>query len=145
MTIKSPQQPAEWASYFQLRWEILRAPWGQAIGSEKDELDNDQHSFHAMALNTNNDIVGVARLHLLADSTAQLRFMAVNKISQGSGVGSLIINYLEDIAKAKHSKRIILQARENAVLFYEKHGYKIKEKSFLMYNQIQHYLMEKDL
>jgi hypothetical protein len=38
-----------------------------------------------------------------------------------------------------------LQARENAVGFYKRCGYAVKEKSYLMWEVIQHYLMEKEL
>ncbi|MEJ2362384.1 MAG: thioesterase, partial [Gammaproteobacteria bacterium] len=38
-TYKSPQTKQEWQAYFDLRWRILRAPWQQARGSERDDLE----------------------------------------------------------------------------------------------------------
>ena len=38
MIIRSPSQTSEYNAYYSLRWQVLRAPWKQAKGSEKDEL-----------------------------------------------------------------------------------------------------------
>lgn len=40
---------------------------------------------------------------------------------------------------------IELQSRENAVEFYKSCGYDIKEKSFKLWDVIQHYLMIKTI
>ena len=40
---------------------------------------------------------------------------------------------------------VILQARQDAVPFYEHHGYNVVEKTFLLFDEIQHYLMRKEL
>jgi predicted GNAT family N-acyltransferase len=145
MILKSPENAEEWEAYFQLRWRILRAPWHQIRGSEKDEAEYDDKTFHAMALDNDRNVLGVARLHLLNENIAQIRYMAVAENAQGLGIGSKLINHLENIAKAKNTKKVILQARENAVDFYIKQNYVVVEKSFLMYNKIQHFLMEKEI
>jgi N-acetylglutamate synthase-like GNAT family acetyltransferase len=145
MIIKSPESPEEWTKYFDIRWQVLRAPWQQPRGSEKDEIEFHDTTFHAMAIYNNNEIIGVARLHLLENNEAQIRFMAIDKNFQGKGTGKILIDYLEKIAKINNVNKILLQARENALVFYEKQNYRIKEKTFIMYNQIQHYLMEKHL
>ena len=55
------------------------------------------------------------------------------------------LNHLESYAIQNKVCKIILNARENAVDFYIKNGYKINEKSHLLFNKIQHWLMNKDL
>lgn len=145
MIIRSPESENEWEAYFMLRWLILRAPWNQARGTEKDETEFNANTFHAMAISNQGDILGVARLHFLDDSTAQIRYMAVSENAQGTGLGSKLIQYLEHIAQSKNIKHIMLQARENAVKFYLNNNYIVKEKSFLLYDQIQHFLMEKNI
>jgi hypothetical protein len=52
---------------------------------------------------------------------------------------------MEEIARNKGASSMILQARENAVKFYESCGYRIVEKTFLMWGEIQHYLMSRPL
>jgi predicted GNAT family N-acyltransferase len=143
INIKSPENEVEWNGYFELRWLVLRSPWKQPKGTEKDNIEFEKNTFHAMAYSQNNEIVGVARLNLLPNNDAQVRFMAVANNQQGKGVGSKLLEYLEKIAKAKGAKTIILQAREPAIDFYKKHHYQIEEKTFLLYNQIQHFLMVK--
>ena len=56
-----------------------------------------------------------------------------------------MVKALDNIAREKGSRKIILQSRKNAVKFYETNGYKIIEKSYLLFDEIQHWLMEKEL
>ena len=37
--IRAQSSQDEWDAYFRLRWECLREPWGQPLGSERDELE----------------------------------------------------------------------------------------------------------
>jgi GNAT superfamily N-acetyltransferase len=71
--------------------------------------------------------------------------MAVNEAFQGKGVGKALIKFLENRAVTMGIGTIILQARENAVNFYLSQGYSVVEKTFLLYDSIQHYLMQKNL
>ena len=142
MEVIQPQSPEEFENYYNLRWEVLRKPWGKPRGSEQDE---DEHrSVHAMIC-MNGEVVAVGRLHFNSPAEAQIRYMAVREDVRGKGVGEKILSYLESVAKQRAATLIILQARENAVKFYERNGYSIKEKSFLLWDEIQHYLMEKAL
>lgn len=142
ITIRMPETQQEWDNYFHLRWEILRKPWGKALGTEQDDCEH--NSIHAMAL-FDGKIIGVGRLNLLENNVAQIRFMAVNKSSQKAGTGSAILHYLEDKAIEHKCLKICLHARELAVQFYAKNNYIKIEKTFLLYDTIQHYLMEKKL
>lgn len=143
ITIKEPQTSKEFEAYYLLRFEVLRKPWNQPLGSEKD--NNEDISTHIMACDQNNTILGVCRLQLNSATEAQLRFMGVKENTQGLGIGKKLITYAEQKAKQQGTSKVILQAREIAVEFYKKCGYSVVEKSFLMWNEIQHYLMEKKL
>lgn len=138
-----PQTPKEFEAYYLLRYEILRKPWNKPFGSEKDEQEDE--SIHMMACDENRNILGVCRLQFNSANEAQLRYMAVKEGTQGLGIGKKLIEYAEDKAKEKCAKKMILQSREIAIGFYEKCGFKIVEKSYLMWGEIQHYLMEKEL
>ena len=46
-------------------------------------------------------------------------------------------------AKSKGKKKVILHSRENTVDFYKKNGFSLIKKSHIIFNSIQHYLMEK--
>ncbi len=141
--ISEPQTPQEFEAYYLVRFEVLRKPWDKPVGSEKDELE--EQCIHIFARNENNAVLGVCRMQFNSDHEAQLRYMAVTDAAQGKGVGKMLIQYLEKKAKSAGITIVVLHSREKAVDFYKKCGYTIVEKSYLMWNQIQHYLMKKEL
>jgi N-acetylglutamate synthase-like GNAT family acetyltransferase len=142
--IIEPSTSEEFKKYYNLRYEVLRKPWFQPKGSERDE--EEETSLHRMIIDEpNGKAVAVGRLQFNNIEEAQIRYMAVSDDYQGMGYGSKMVNVLDDIAREKGSRKIILQSRGNAVKFYEKNGYKIIEKSYLLFDEIQHWLMEKEL
>ena len=141
--IKQPQNQQEFDAYFNLRWRILRAPWNQPEGSEKDEIEDQCH--HIIAYDESNTAVGVGRLQFNSEDEAQVRYMAVEPRHASQGVGKIIIDALEKHAAEKNRTCIILNAREPVVGFYEKIGYKVIEKSYVLFDCIQHYKMHKSL
>jgi predicted GNAT family N-acyltransferase len=138
--VEQPFTKEDFELYNQLRYEVLRKPWGQPQGSESDETDT--ASIHAF-IKEDNKAIACGRLLLIDNTTAQIRTMAVHPNYQGKGLGRLVIHYLEDIAQKNNRTKIILHARESAVKFYENCGYGVKETSYLLFGEIQHYLMEK--
>lgn len=143
MIVTSPQSQQDFDKYYQLRWEILRKPWGQPKGSEVTKDEN--ACIHAMVLAVSGEITGVARLQFNSPTTAQIRFVAVANEAQGKGVGKMLMDYLESIAKEEGATEVILDARDNAVPFYTKLNYQITEKTYLLFGEIQHYRMRKML
>ena len=141
--IRSPQNDTEWEAYFELRYNILRAPWGQAKGSEQT-TDEAQHQ-HFAYFDDANQIIGVGRLDQTAPHVGQVRFMAVETNQQGNGIGKAIMDEIEAVCKTKGYLQIILHAREVALQFYQKLGYQMVEPSHLLFGEIQHYLMQKTL
>lgn len=141
--IKEPQTPIEFEAYYLLRYELLRKPWKKEKGSEKDEIENECR--HLMATDENGNIIGVCRLQFNSNTEAQIRYMAVSESYQGLGVGKKLIAYAEIIAKERGNKEIVLQSRSSAVNFYKKCGYTLIEESYLMWGEIQHYLMKKTI
>ena len=143
LKIIEPRSVEEFESYFQLRWEILRKPWGQPKGSERDKSDST--GINRMVLDEKDHPIGVGMLLINSVREAQIRYMAVSKNCQGMKVGTLLMDCLESIACEHKCSHIILQSRENAVKFYEKSGFKVVEKSYLLFGEIQHFLMQKFL
>ena len=138
--IRRPNSPEEWDSYFNLLYEVLRAPWNQPRGSERNEGDASAEHF---AFFENEQIIGVGRLDFTENLGSQIRFMAVDDRYQGKGIGRLLMEHMEETARNKGCKETILHAREIALPFYEKLGYRSIEKSHLLFGEIQHYLMNK--
>ena len=101
--------------------------------------------FHVMAVNDNNKIIGVARLQFNSNNEAQIRYMAIDNSFQRQGIGRELVKTLEQYAKKTNHKNIVLDAREAAVTFYKKLGYKVINKSYLLFDEIQHFRMTKIL
>lgn len=141
--IRTPKTTAEWDAYYQLRFEILRAPWGQALGSEK--TDGETAHQHFAYFNDQQQIIGVIRLDNCAAQTGQIRFMAVADAAQRSGIGRLLMQFVEEKAREQKLNKMILHAREQALPFYRKLGYQYLERSHLLFGEIQHHLMFKEI
>ena len=142
MIIRSPLHKHEYDAYYTLRWQVLRAPWGQDKNSEKDELEDD--AIHRIAI-VEQQIIAAGRLHFVDKTTAQIRYMAISGSLQNQGIGKLMVQSLEKATKEKNIQLITLHAREAVVNFYKKQGYQLLEKSHLLFNEIQHYKMQKVL
>lgn len=126
-----------------LRYEILRAPWEQPYESSRDELE--ERSVNAYIEDGAGNVIACGRLQEVDRKTGQVRYMAVADEWQGKGLGALILQHLENRGAALGFEVILLQARENAVGFYSAHGYAVKDKTFLLWGKIQHFLMTKTL
>lgn len=142
MLVEEPQSREDFEKYYALRYAVLRRPWGQPAGSERDgEEDTSIHAF----IRENDAVLAVGRLQYVNESTSQVRYMAVDPRQQGRGLGKAVLGYLEKKSKADGRNQIVLHARESALLFYASCGYRIKEKSHLLWGEVQHWLMEKQL
>ena len=142
-TLAEPRTAQEWESYFDLRWRVLREPWDQPRGSERDDFD--AKSFHLMLRDSSGAVVAVGRLHLNSPSEAQVRYMAVDEGLRGRGLGGQILSGLEDHARAQRVTAMVLNARDNAVNFYRRHGYSVKGPADTLFGQVRHLRMRKDL
>jgi len=78
------------------------------------------------------------------EDTLKLRQMAVLDNLQGKGIGASIMNFAENLARDKGYKKIMMHARDTAIGFYEKLGYKITSDEFIEVN-VPHHVMEKIL
>ena len=140
--IRCPNTEIEWEEYYDLRYRILREPWKQPRGSERNE--GDSTGIH-LAYFDQGKITGIIRLDQSDEFIGQIRFMAVESKMQGKGIGEKLMREMEKNAFNRGDKKIILHAREVALGFYEKLGYKLIKKSHNLFEAIQHYLMEKEL
>ena len=139
----SPSNKSEFEKYYYFRWEYLRKDLNQEFGSERDDTEN--ISIHRMIKNNNGEIIGIGRLHKVSSDTHQVRYFAVHKDYRRVGLGTYLMKDLEKIALKNKSDYIMLNARENALNFYEKLNYKIIKKTNLLFGKIQHYEMMKKI
>lgn len=139
----SPQTEAEWDSYFDLRWRVLRAPWDQPRGSEKD--DREETSEHLMIVGPDSRPLAIGRLQFNTAAEAQVRFMAVEPQAQGQGLGGCILREFEKRARAAGASSIVLNARDDAQRFYQRHGFAAVGAAPTIFDAVKHVRMRKDL
>ena len=138
--IRTPITPKEWEQYYGLRYDVLRKPLNQPFGSERN--DGDLTGKH-YALYEDGMLRAIARLDKVDETAGQARFVAVDTVAQGKGYGKMIMEAVEGKSKARGDQKMILHARDYALQFYLRLGYTEIEKSYKLFDVLQHYLMEK--
>lgn len=145
LSFSQPRSAAEWEAMYDLRYRVLRAPWGQPRGSERAPDDTAPATCTVLAFTPEGRLVATGRLHSVAEGEGQLRFMAVEPDLQRQGVGQRLLNALEAAARQRGLRRLRLDAREAAVPFYERAGYHVVAPGHLLFGLIPHWQMVKDL
>lgn len=143
MEVRSPRSEEEFARLYQLRWEVLRAPWGEPPGSERD--DADATADHAYIQTADGQPLAAGRLHFNTPEEAQIRYMAVAEAARGQGLGRRIVEYLEAIARGRGARTIILNARDEVSGFYTIMGYEIVGAGPTLFGAVTHVRMRKRL
>ncbi len=140
--LREPKGKDEWEAYYDLRYRILRKPWSQPYSSAIMPEDDFEKHF---ALYNDNQLVAIARLDKLEDAIAQVRFVAVEEKCQGKGYGKILMTGIEDYCSQNQITTLILEARENAVPFYLALGYTITKEGKLLFSEIRHSWMIKNI
>ena len=114
------------------------------MSKESLEDDLEDSSYHLMGIDDENNVIASGRVHFNDNNQAQIRYMAVKDSYKRKGIGSEIVTKLEDYASSKGAKKMVLNARENALSFYLSLGYSEKGP-YQSDTGIPHSKMEKDL
>ena len=139
----SPKTKLEFQRYFFVRWSILRKPWGQKRGTEIDEFED--KSYHIMGIDSKKRVLAVGRIHNISSNTAQIRYMAVLEKHTKLGYGTQVLKLLENYALNNKISKVVLNSREIAVDFYIKNGYKKIKQVDKLFDEINHWFMEKEI
>ncbi len=131
----------EYDQMVNLRYEIMRKPLGLSFNEE--ELKKEKEDILIGAFDE-EEIIGCCMITKIDHQCGRLRQMAVQKNKQGMGVGESMMAFAENIARDRGYKILMMHARDTAIGFYEKYGYKIKGDEFIELN-IKHHIMEKKL
>ncbi len=131
----------EYIKMVDLRNQILRKPLGLTFTNE--ELENEKNEILIAAFEE-DEILGCCVLCPIENERFRLRQMAVKDDVQGKGIGASIMSFAETIAKDKGYKYMLMHARDSAIGFYEKFGYKVIGTPFVEVN-LPHHIMEKEL
>jgi predicted GNAT family N-acyltransferase len=131
----------EYLQMVKLRNEILRQPLGLTLTPE--ELAKEKEDILIGAFDE-DQMLACCMLTKAGNQSLRLRQMAVQNNLQGKGIGASMMNFAEILARDKGYKKLIMHARETALGFYEKLGYKVVGDRFTEVT-IPHFVMEKKL
>ncbi|MGI8905112.1 MAG: GNAT family N-acetyltransferase [Candidatus Sumerlaeaceae bacterium] len=113
----------EWHETLQLRERVLRRPLGLTLLQE--ELESQKLCIHFAAYDSQHDaLLGTLLLARVNDQTVQMRQVAVDPDHQRNGIGRKLVTHAEQHAQQHGFYEMLLHARETAVPFYERLGYR---------------------
>jgi len=123
-----------------LRDKLLRKP--HQLEFTPAELAIEYDSYHLACYNSLWGLLACMVLKPTDANVLKMRQVAVEDWCQGRGVGTFLVNYSEVFARHLGIEQFFLHAREKAIPFYERLGYKKVGERFTEVT-IPHYRMEK--
>ncbi|MFI4850966.1 MAG: GNAT family N-acetyltransferase [Gimesia chilikensis] len=121
-------QSDEYQQACELRNTILRLPLG--LNLLQEDLSNEAEYLH-FGMFKSDRLVACVLAVPLGSGRAKLRQMAVSGECQGQGIGRRLIESVEDCLVQQGFQVVELDARREAVGFYEKLGYIPKGDEFI--------------
>lgn len=131
----------EYQQMINLRYMILRKPLGLEFSPE--ELEKEKNDI-LIGCFDDDKLEGCCMLTDSGNKVVRLRQMAVLSGLQGKGLGRVLMQFAENIARDRGYKKLSMHARKSAAGFYEKLGYRVTGDEFVEVT-IPHFIMEKDL
>ena len=144
IAIKSPVTRDDFKAYYELRYKVLREPWGLPRGSEKD--DYEPISQHFMAVNDESgELLGCLKFFEKEAGVAWVSHLAVADKHQRKGIGKSMLAHVEDLARRQGFTRIGCLSRLNTTDYFERAGYSISGLPTHYFGTTQVVWMEKKL
>jgi predicted N-acetyltransferase YhbS len=144
IAIKTPVTKEDFKNYYHLRYAVLREPWGQPRGSEKDDYEPISQHFYAVDEET-GEMVGVIKLLEREPKVGWLSHLAVARDLQKKGIGRMLVQAGEDAARQKGYTSIGCLSRLNTTTYFEKLGYRVAGLPSHYFGTTQVVWMEKEL
>ncbi len=118
-----------------LRWAVSEDGRTDLV-SVHHELDDSPGAWHLGAIDETGHVVAISSLYAVscplrpqAQPAVQLAFMAVDPTLQLRGIGSAVLSEVIQRLKATEVTLLWANARDNALPFYERFGFKSVEGS----------------
>lgn len=107
--------------------------------------DRGRRQYLHLAAYDDGRLVGYARLHL-QDGESKVYQVCVDRAERRRGIGTALMAELERVAAGVGRERLVLDAREEAVAFYQRLGYLVVGDTFISERTgTPHRRMAKDL
>lgn len=143
MNSKRITEDSDLKKAFQIRKEVFVEEQGVPLEEEFDEFDKLNELCEHILVYYNEQPVGTGRLRVV-DGYGKLERICILEPYRKFGLGKIIINTLEGVAKERGISRVKLHGQTQAEGFYEKLGYQASSDVF-MEAGIPHILMVKDI
>jgi N-acetylglutamate synthase-like GNAT family acetyltransferase len=144
ISIKVPKTREEFKAYYELRYRVLRAPWGQPKDTEKDDYEPISQHFMAVDEETGK-IVGVVKVFEKSNGIGWFSHLAVDPGFQRRGIGLKLILAVEAVAKENGYTILGCMSRLNTTAYFEKRGFSIAGFPSNYFGTTQVVWMEKEL
>ncbi|MFK8104044.1 MAG: GNAT family N-acetyltransferase [Saprospiraceae bacterium] len=125
-----------------LRRKILRIPLGLTF--ELKDIAQEYQDYHLACYSAEAELLACLVLTVKDYKRIKMRQVAVDDTIQSKGVGTFLVKACEDFCRNLGFERIVLNARDTAVEFYEKLDYDKVGEPFEEVT-IKHFKMEKVL
>ena len=144
IVIKSPQTLEEFRHYYELRYQVLREPWGQVRGTEKD--DYEPLSEHFMAVEEESGkVIGVVKLFEKEPGVGWVSHLAVIGTHQHKGIGKTLMSKVEERALERGMTRLGCFSRLTTTDYFKRLGFEMAGLPTRYFGNTQVVWMEKDL
>jgi len=137
--VHAPFGGAHYRQSCELRERVLRKPLGIPLRDEDMADDAEEELFCALK---GEHVIASLQLKPIDQTTVKLRQMAVEPEFQKSGIGSTLVRFAEDWARANGITQIVLHARVEVTRFYEALDYAVEGERFVSVG-IPHVAMRK--
>ena len=111
-----------------LRNKLLRVPLGLEFTTQQIADEWDSH--HLGLYHPNGQLLGSLIMKPVENGTWKMRQVVIDDKFQGKGLGKILVERTESYCRLLDISEIQLHARDTAVPFYLKLGYKIYGESF---------------
>src|SRR6478735_9940936 len=102
----------EYKQMVDLRYNMLRKPLGLTFSEE--ELEAEKNNIHLCCFD-DDKLEGCCMLVSKDNNTVQLRQMAVVSGLQGKGIGRVLMQFAENIARDRGFKKLIFRSDQSAL------------------------------
>jgi N-acetylglutamate synthase-like GNAT family acetyltransferase len=142
--IKIPRTRDDFKAYYDLRYRVLRQPWGQVRDTEKDDYEPISQHFMAVDDET-GQIVGVVKVFEKSPGVGWFSHLAVDHKYQKQGIGKMLLDAVEKASRENGYKVLGCMSRLNTTVYFEKLGFKIVGLPTQYFGTTQVVWMEKEI
>ncbi|MBD3109618.1 GNAT family N-acetyltransferase [Bacillus sp. AGMB 02131] len=143
MTVRRIATEEDLQTAFNIRIAVFVDEQGVPLEDELDEYDQLDGHCHHILVHYDEKPVGTGRIRFV-EGVGKLERICILKPFRKFGLGKVIIEGLEDIAKELGVSEVKLHGQTHAEEFYRKYGYHTASEVFIE-DGIPHVLMKKNI